>query len=226
MDNSKALTIILPDVSSQVTIAADWFAKRDELLLVAAGVKLVDSADTADAAGEQIRKLGKLAKALEDQRKVITDPFLKAQKLIKAKADEALLSVGFETERLKRLVAEFAVKQAKEAEAAARKAEAARREEVERQLAELERKNEEMQLQAQAEAELFGGDPQTFVPPPAQTVIVVPDAAPVATAPKVDGVRLAQALTFDVVNADLVPRQFMTVDLCAIRIDLQKNKEA
>jgi len=225
MDNSNALTIILPDVSSQVTIAADWFTKRDELLLVAAGLTVVDSADSADAAGEQIRKLGKLAKALEDQRKVITDPFLKAQKLIKAKADEALLGVGFATERLKRLVAEFAVKQAKEAEAAARKAEAARREEVERQVAELERKNHEMQLQAQAEAELFGGDPQTFVPP-AQTVIVVPEAAPVVTAPKVDGVRLAQALTFDVVNADLVPRQFMTVDLCAIRIDLQKNKDA
>lgn len=219
---STALTIILPDVSSQVTIAADWFAKRDELLAAAGAVRVVNTADACDQAGEFIRKLGKLAKALEDQRKQITDPFLKAQKLIKTKADEALAAVGAETERLKAQVAEFAARQQQQADERARQAEAARRAEIERQVADLEAANAANQQQADKEAELLGTDPAVFQPPPA---IVVPEAAPVVAAPKIDGVRVSQALTFEVVNPDEVPRRFLCVDTHAIRMDLLAHKD-
>ena len=166
---SQALTILLPDVSGRVTIAAEWFEQRDALLAGTAAITAVADALSCDRAGEAIRRLAKAAKALEDQRKQITEPFLRAQKLIKAKADEALAPVGAETVRLKVLVAAFAAEEGRRAEAAAWAAEAARRLEIERQLA-----------QQQAEADLFPDNPV-----PAE--IVVPAAAPEPVRPKVEG---------------------------------------
>jgi len=204
---SQALTILLPDVSGRVTIAAEWFEQRDALLAGTAAITAVADALSCDRAGEAIRRLAKAAKALEDQRKQITEPFLRAQKLIKAKADEALAPVGAETVRLKVLVAAFAAEEGRRAEAAAWAAEAARRLEIERQLA-----------QQQAEADLFPDNPM-----PAE--IMVPAAAPEPVRAKVEGVRIAEALTFTVAAEAEVPRQFLAVDPTLIRRYLAENRD-
>ena len=207
---SQALTILLPDVSGSVTIAADWFEQRDTMLASTAAIAAVTDAPTCDRAGEAIRRLAKAAKALEHQRKAITQPFLRAQRLIKAKADDALAPVAAETARLKALVAAYAAERQRRAEAEARAAEEARRQEIERQLA-----------QRQAEAELFGDSPAL-----AGEEIVVPDAAPEPVRARVDGVRIAETLAFTVTAEAEVPRQFLTVDPGLIRRYLAENRDA
>jgi len=209
VSNSKALMILLPDVSTSVTIAADWFEQRDALVARASGITAVATAADADSAGETIRALAKSASALEKQRTQITAPFLKAQKLIKAKADEASAPLAAEEARLKGLVGAFVMAERRRQEEEERAAEAERRDRIQ---AEVERQA--------AEAELLGDGNA------APVVVVVPDAAPVAKAATVCGVRTQEVVAFEVVNSAEVPRRFLVISEALIREDVKSNEAA
>lgn len=200
---SELIRISLPDVTQEVTLGHEWFQKRDEAL-AESGRYIVATAANADEIGDMTGRLGKMASRIEAERKKITAPFLAAQKTIKATVDKAVEPLAVETMRLKGLLAEFA-----EAERR-RLAEEARKAEMER----LAREAAEAERQRQEEA-LFGSS---------VSVTVIEPEQPQQAAPKVDGVRLSEAVTFDVMDENLIPVQFMTFDPAKLREWINERK--
>lgn len=205
----KGLMIVLPEVTTSVTIAAEWFERRDGLVARAAAIAAVATVADADAAGETIRALAKTGNELEAQRKQITDPFLKAQRTIKAEADKAAAPLAAEEARLKGMVGTFVAAERRRVEEEERAAEAERRDKIQAQVD-----------QQQSEAELLG---TPFDEPP---VVVVPEAAPVARVATVCGVRTQEYVAFEVVNSGEVPRRFLVLSEALIREDVKSNEAA
>jgi hypothetical protein len=201
---SELIRISLPDVTQEVTLGHEWFQKRDEAL-AESGRYIVATAANADEIGDMTGRLGKMASRIEAERKKITAPFLAAQKTIKATVDKAVEPLAAETMRLKGLLAEFA-----EAERR-RLAEEARKAEMER----LAREAAEAELQRQEEA-LFGSS---------VSVTVIEPEQPQQAAPKVDGVRLSEAVVFEVLDESLIPAQFLTFDPAKLRAWIAERKD-
>ena len=200
---NELIKIQLPDVTQEITLENEWFQKRDVMLAEAQGY-VVATANNADIIGEAISKLGKMARKIEAERKKLTAPFLTAQRTIKAVVDKATEPIAAETMRLKELLSEFA-----EAERQ-RLAEEARKTEMER----LAREAEQAEQQRKEE-ELFGS----------ATAVTVIEPEPVQqTAPKIDGVRLSEAVTFDVMDENLIPVQFMSFDPTKLRAWIADHK--
>jgi hypothetical protein len=193
---NELIKIALPDVTQEITLENEWFQKRNVMLAESQGYT-VATANNADTIGEIVSKLGKMASKIEGERKKLTAPFLTAQKTIKAVVDKATEPINAETLRLKGLLAEFV-----EAERR-RMAEEARQQEM----AHLEREAAEAERQRQEE-ELFGSS----------TAVTVIEPEPVQqTAPKLDGVRLSEAVTFEITDENLIPVQFMSFDPAKLR---------
>lgn len=201
---SELIRISLPDVTQEVTLGHEWFQKRDEAL-AESGRYIVATAANADEIGDMTGRLGKMASRIEAERKKITAPFLAAQKTIKATVDKAVEPLTVETMRLKGLLAEFA-----EAERR-RLAEEARKAEMER----LAREAAEAERQRQEEA-LFGSS---------VSVTVIEPEQPQQAAPKVDGVRLSEAVVFEVLDESLIPAQFLTFDPAKLRAWIAERKD-
>lgn len=201
---SELIRISLPDVTQEVTLGHEWFQKRDEAL-AESGRYIVATAANADEIGDMTGRLGKMASRIEAERKKITAPFLAAQKTIKATVDKAVEPLAVETMRLKGLLAEFA-----EAERR-RLAEEARKAEMER----LAREAAEAERQRQEEA-LFGSS---------VSVTVIEPEQPQQAAPKVDGVRLSEAVVFEVLDESLIPAQFLTFDPAKLRAWIAERKD-
>jgi hypothetical protein len=201
---SELIRISLPDVTQEVTLGHEWFQKRDEAL-AESGRYIVATAANADEIGDMTGRLGKMASRIEAERKKITAPFLAAQKTIKATVDKAVEPLAAETMRLKGLLAEFA-----EAERR-RLAEEARKAEMER----LAREAAEAERQRQEEA-LFGSS---------VSVTVIEPEQPQQAAPKVDGVRLSEAVVFEVLDESLIPAQFLTFDPAKLRAWIAERKD-
>jgi len=200
---NELIKINLPDVTQEISLENEWFQKRDVMLAEAQGYT-VATANNADIIGEAISRMGKMASKIEAERKKLTAPFLTAQKTIKAVVDKATEPIAAETMRLKELLAEFA-----EAERR-RLIEEARKAEMER----LARDAEQAEQQRQEE-ELFGSS----------TAVTVIEPEPVQqAAPKVDGVRLSEAVTFDVMDENLIPVQFMSFDPAKLRAWIADHK--
>lgn len=201
---SELIRISLPDVTQEVTLGHEWFQKRDEAL-AESGRYIVATAANADEIGDMTGRLGKMASRIEAERKKITAPFLAAQKTIKATVDKAVEPLAVETMRLKGLLAEFA-----EAERR-RLAEEARKAEMER----LAREAAEAERQRQEEA-LFGSS---------VSVTVIEPEQPQQAAPKADGVRLFEAVVFEVLDESLIPAQFLTFDPAKLRAWIAERKD-
>jgi len=200
---NELIKINLPDVTQEISLENEWFQKRDVMLAEAQGYT-VATANNADIIGEAISRMGKMASKIEAERKKLTAPFLTAQKTIKAVVDKATEPIAAETMRLKELLAEFA-----EAERR-RLIEEARKAEMER----LARDAEQAEQQRQEE-ELFGSS----------TAVTVIEPEPVQqAAPKVDGVRLSEAVTFDVMDENQIPVQFMSFDPAKLRAWIADHK--
>lgn len=193
---NELIKISLPDVTQEITLENEWFQKRDVMLAEAQGYT-VATANNADIIGEAVSKLGKMASKIEAERKKLTAPFLTAQKTIKAVVDKATEPINAETLRLKGLLAEFVEAERRRMAEEARQQEMAR---LEREAAEAERQRQE--------EELFGSS----------TAVTVIEPEPVQqTAPKLDGVRLSEAVTFKVTDENLIPVQFMSFDPAKLR---------
>lgn len=193
---NELIKISLPDVTQEITLENEWFQKRDVLLAEAQGYT-VATANNADIIGDAVSKLGKMASKIEAERKKLTAPFLTAQKTIKAVVDKATEPINAETLRLKGLLAEFVEAERRRMAEEARQQEMAR---LEREAAEAERQRQE--------EELFGSS----------TAVTVIEPEPVQqTAPKLDGVRLSEAVTFEITDENLIPVQFMSFDPAKLR---------
>lgn len=193
---NELIKISLPDVTQEITLENEWFQKRDVMLAEAQGYT-VATANNADIIGEAVSKLGKMASKIEAERKKLTAPFLTAQKTIKAVVDKATEPIKAETLRLKGLLAEFVEAERRRMAEEARQQEMAR---LEREAAEAERQRQE--------EELFGSS----------TAVTVIEPEPVQqTAPKLDGVRLSEAVTFKITDENLIPVQFMSFDPAKLR---------
>lgn len=193
---NELIKISLPDVTQEITLENEWFQKRDVMLAEAQGYT-VATANNADIIGEAVSKLGKMASKIEAERKKLTAPFLTAQKTIKAVVDKATEPINAETLRLKGLLAEFVEAERRRMAEEARQQEMAR---LEREAAEAERQRQE--------EELFGSS----------TAVTVIEPEPVQqTAPKLDGVRLSEAVTFKITDENLIPVQFMSFDPAKLR---------
>ncbi len=201
---NELIKISLPDVTQEITLENEWFQKRDEVL-AESGRYTVANAANADEIGDMTGRLGKMASRIEAERKKISAPFLAAQKTIKATVDKAVEPLVVETMRLKGLLAEFA-----EAEHR-RLAEEARKAEMER----LAREAAEAERQRQEEA-LFGSS---------VSVTVIEPEQPQQAAPKVDGVRLSEAVVFEVLDESLIPAQFLTFDPAKLRAWIAGRKD-
>ena len=138
---NELIKISLPDVTQEITLENEWFQKRDTMLAEAQGYT-VATANNADAIGEAVSKLGKMASKIESERKKLTAPFLTAQKTIKAVVDKATEPIAAETMRLKELLAEFAESERRRLFEEARKAEMER---LAREAAEADRQRQEEQ---------------------------------------------------------------------------------
>ncbi len=193
---NELIKIALPDVTQEITLENEWFQKRDVMLAEAQGYT-VATANNADIIGEAVSKLGKMASKIEAERKKLTAPFLTAQRTIKAVVDKATEPINAETLRLKGLLAEFVEAERRRMAEEARQQEMAR---LEREAAEAERQRQE--------EELFGSS----------TAVTVIEPEPVQqTAPKLDGVRLSEAVTFKITDENLIPVQFMSFDPAKLR---------
>jgi len=200
---NELIKIQLPDVTQEITLENEWFQKRDVMLAEAQGYT-VATANNADIIGEAISRMGKMASKIEAERKKLTAPFLTAQKTIKAVVDKATEPIAAETMRLKKLLAEFV-----EAERQ-RMAEEARKTEMER----LAREAEQAEQQRKEE-ELFGSS---------MAVTIIEPEQPQQTAPKIDGVRLSESVSFEVMDENLIPVQFMTFDPVKLRTWINDRK--
>lgn len=200
---NELIKIQLPDVTQEITLENEWFQKRDLMLAEAQGYTIA-TAGNADSIGEAVAKLGKMASKIEAERKKLTAPFLTAQKTIKAVVDKATEPIACETMRLKALLSDFAEAERRRLFEESRKAEMER----------LAREAEQAEQRRQEE-ELFGSSTAVTViePEPAQQ-----------TAPKIDGVRLSKAVTFDVMDENLIPVQFMTFDQAKLRAWISDHK--
>lgn len=200
---NELIKIQLPDVTQEITLENEWFQKRDVMLAEAQGYTLA-TANNADIIGEAVSKLGKMASKIEAERKKLTAPFLTAQKTIKAVVDKATESINAETMRLKGLLSEFAEIERRRLFEEARKAEMER----------LAREAEQAEQQRQEE-ELFGSS----------TAVTIIEPEPVQqTSPKVDGVRLSESVSFEVMDENLIPVQFMTFDPVKLRAWINERK--
>ena len=200
---NELIKIQLPDVTQEITLENEWFQKRDVMLAEAQGYT-VATANNADIIGEAVSKLGKMASKIEAERKKLTAPFLTAQRTIKAVVDKATEPIAAETMRLKELLSEFAEAERQRLAEEAKQAEMSR---LAREAAEAERQR--------LEEDLFGS----------ATAVTVIEPEPVQqAAPKVDGVRLSEAVTFDVMDENLIPVQFLSFDPAKLRAWIADHK--
>ena len=202
--SNQIVKIKLPDVRQEVTLAGEWFASRDLALAESAQITAVD-AQSADLAGKSISELGKMASQIEKQRKDITAPFLQAQRAIKAVVDKAKKPLDDEVDRLKGLVAEFAEAERKRLAEEARQAELARIEAMAAEAARIE-----------AEQAILGA---------ADEVITVESEPEIKASPKFDGVRLSEAVAFEVIDENLIPTAFLTFDERKLRAWIAERKD-
>lgn len=202
-------------------VAADWVTKRDEI--VAAAAEIVTVADNADfeSATAVIAKLAKHRKELDAARKAITGRLDDVKKEIMAQ--ERGLAGGLEAEynRLRAAAGEYATRLERERAAAERarqqaEAEAAMKAEAEAAA----RASEESRARSLFGADAVASGPTTqaaaeiAVPMP-----VVPDRAYAA-----GGRKQVVTYDFEVIDASILDRKFLSVNDAKIRSFLQFAK--
>jgi len=97
---SNVSLIKLPDLPREVSIDADWYTRRDEILALSQEIVKVDSSNY-DFAGIQLAAVTKSSNEVEKIRKGLTSPYLAAQKKIKEVSDKAREPLEDEKARLK-----------------------------------------------------------------------------------------------------------------------------
>jgi len=188
--------------------AEGWISNRDQLITKSKTVTRVTNEEEFEIAGALQAQGSKLIKKLENSRKEVTGPIDDLKKKIMAKEKELKKDIETEVNRLKILTSAYATEQARKAE------------EERRRIEEAERKAAEAQVAAEAAAQ---ADPFGFNAPaaPAATPYIPP-----ATVQKAHSTsnRVVEVWNFDVLDANAVPRQFLSLDDTKVRTFLQAKK--
>lgn len=202
-------------------VAADWVTKRDEIVVAAA--EIVTVADNADfeSATALIAKLAKHRKELDAARKAITGRLDDVKKEIMAQERGLAGGLDAEYNRLRAAAGEYATRLERERAAAERarqqaEAEAAMKAEADAAA----RASEENRARSLFGADAVAAGPTTqaaaeiAVPMP-----VVPDRAYAA-----GGRKQVVTYDFEVIDASVLDRKFLSVDATKIRSFLQFAK--
>lgn len=197
-------------------VAADWVTKRDQIVAAAAEIVTVADNDDFVAATAAIAKLAKHRKELDAARKSITGRLDDAKKEIMAQERTLAGSIEAEYNRLRAAAGDYATRlerERAEAERARREAEAEAAMKAEADAA--ARASEESRARS-----LFGSDAVAAAAAPVAPVIpVVPDRAYAA-----GGRKQVVTYDFEVIDASVLDRKFMSVDEKKIRAFLQYAK--
>ena len=197
--------------------AADWMAKRAELIERGKTITSVNSEEELEVAGKFETDCKKLVKKLADIRKGITGPLDDAKKEIIAK-EKALAAplVGAQT-RVNGLTTAYANMLAQKAEEERLAREAAEREAAERALA------EEDAARAQAEANAAFGLPDGGTPtPPPPPVVPLPTVT--TTGPHTSSNRFVEKWDYAITDQNAVPRELCSPDPAKIRAFMAAKK--
>lgn len=190
--------------------AAEWTAARDSLIAQAKNVTQVTSEKEFEVAGAIQAQGTKLIKKLENARKEVTGPIDDLKKAVMAKEKELRKDIEAEVSRIRGLTNAYATEQARKAE------------EERRRIEEAERKAAEAQVAAEAAKQ---ADPFGFNAPanPVATPYIPP-----ATVKKAHSAtnRVVEKWDFEVVDANAVPRQFLSLDESKVRTFLVAQKSA
>lgn len=197
--------------------AADWLAKRAELVERGDSITFVGSDDELEIAGRFETDCKKLVKKLADIRKGLTQPLDEAKKDLMAKEKALAAPLVAAQTRVNALTTAYVNMLAKKAEEERLAREAAEREAAERALA------EEEAARAQAEANAAFGLPPAGTPPPAPPV-VTPLPAVTTTGPHTSSNRFVEKWDFTVIDANAVPRELCSPDPAKIRAALSAKK--
>ena len=188
--------------------AEGWISSRDQLVENSKAVTQVTNESEFETAGALQAQGSKLIKKLENSRKEVTGPLDELKKKIMAKEKELRKDIETEVNRLKTLTSAYATEQARKAE------------EERRKIEEAERKAAEAQVAAEAAA---AADPFGFNAPaaPAATPYIPP-----VTVQKAHSAsnRVVEKWDFSVLDANAVPREFLSVDETKIRTFLAAKK--
>lgn len=188
--------------------AAEWTAERDSLVAKAKEIVAVTDNEQFETAGAIQAKGTKLISKLEKIRKEITAPLDEIKKDIMSQEKALRVDIEKEVARIKKLTTAYATEQARKAE------------EERRRIEEAERKAAEAQVAAEAAA---AADPYGFNAPAA----VAP--TPYIPSPTVEKAhstnnRVVEKWDFTVLDANVVPREFLSVDETKIRAFLAAKK--
>ncbi|MDD5599872.1 MAG: hypothetical protein PHV82_18155 [Victivallaceae bacterium] len=200
----------LKNISSSVSIQNDWLKMRDEILLESKAVTAIAGQQDYTNAEFVLKKVTGHSNNLESKRLELARPFNDAASQIKALADKERAELESEKARLKKAMARWVEEQER------------KRREQEEAAARLAAAEAEKRHQAE-EAAAVSDDPfgdAARVPEPA------PAIKPVTAAPfkMVSSSRIVYEFT--VVNPNLVPREFCSVDESKIRAYVNLHKDA
>ncbi len=197
--------------------AADWMAKRAELIERGKSIVTVSNDAELEVAGKFETDCKKLVKKLADIRKGITAPLDEAKKMLTAKERElAAPLIGSQT-RVNTLTTAYANMLAQKAEEERLAREAAEREAAERELAE----QEAARAQAEANA-MFGIQDAGTPPPPAPAPAPLP--AVTTTGPHTSSNRFVEKWAFTITDQNAVPRELCSPDEAKIRAFMAAKK--
>lgn len=188
--------------------AVDWTHSRDALLVEAKAITQVTNEREFETAGEVQTRGTKIIKKLEAARKEVTSPIDDLKRQIMAKEKELRRDIEAEVARIRELTSAYATEQARKmAEEQAR-------------IDEATRKAAEAQVAAEAAQ---SADPFGFNAP------AQPIAMPVIPVATVKGAhsaanRVVEKWDFQILDANAVPREFLSVDETKIRTFLSAKK--
>lgn len=205
---------------------AEWVANRQTALEQASTVTRVETEEDLNRAGEIQSRIGKLVKELETKRMEITRPLDDVKKQIMSAEKEMVKSLSAEHDRIKQLNNAYATKKMLEAEAERKRVDELNRK-AQAEQAESQRKaQEEADAKAAKAAEIFGAGAVTSCAPVAPVVQppAMPQFVPLTTAPRSSSNRITYEWKFEVVDANAVPRELLTVDEKKIRAQLAYYK--
>ena len=189
---NNAVTIVFPKMPEKLGINSEWLQLRDILLSEAKGLIVAD--ETGFRAGsEMLQRITKLSNQLESFRKDYTEPFLTAQRSIKAMADKAREPLEAVKATLKTQLGAYAEEQ--------RKIEAEER-----------RKVEQAAMEAAAAAAQKNQEAADLLGEAAPQEEIIVQAAPVARRAVSDSARVTTRIVWELVDLDKVPRAFLMLD--------------
>lgn len=184
--------------------ATAWLAEREDLVQRATAIAAVDSQESFETAGEVQTLITKAVKRLETERKAVTSPLDDLKKRIMAEEKRLAAPLNEQLARIKAMNTAYATELARRAEAERRE-----QERVEALAAEA--------AAAAEESDPFGFNGAQAVQAPTPTSVAM-------AMPRTSSNRMVEHWDFEVVDANAVPRELLSVDECKVRAFLNARR--